>query len=138
MDFKSLEAGKTTNSFRDYASSKVGNWFLAVEGAQRWGKYGIISVVQNPGNLYTHIWDPQPWLLMMFVKWMLYPPRFGGYTMLFAAFSEEIGLEKNNGTYIEPFGRVMRNSRRDIYDAMAAGRATEFWEWCEKVYAQYT
>jgi NAD(P)-dependent dehydrogenase (short-subunit alcohol dehydrogenase family) len=57
MQYEFLEKGKTTSSNRDYAMSKVGNWYLAVEAAERWEKYGIFSVVQNPGKLRTNIYS---------------------------------------------------------------------------------
>lgn len=41
---------------QDYVASKAGNFFLAAEGARRWGTDGLISVCQNPGNLYTPMW----------------------------------------------------------------------------------
>ena len=40
---------------KNYAASKTGNWFLASELAREVGPQGILSVVQNPGNLKTDL-----------------------------------------------------------------------------------
>ncbi|KAH7108835.1 hypothetical protein B0J11DRAFT_545455 [Dendryphion nanum] len=134
IQYEFVEEGKTTNPARDYASSKVGNWYLAVEAAQRWGNYGIVSVVQNPGNLLTNIYSHQPKWLMAILKLVLYEPKLGAHTLLYSGFTPDVGIEKNNGAYIRPFGYVAPNGRQDIYMAIAAGEATKFWEWCEKMY----
>jgi NAD(P)-dependent dehydrogenase (short-subunit alcohol dehydrogenase family) len=134
IQYEFIEKGKTTNSARDYATSKVGNWYLAVEAAQRWGNYGIVSVVQNPGNLLTNIYSHQPKWLMAILKLVLYEPKLGAHTLLYSGFTPDVGIEKNNGAYIRPFGYVAPNGRQDIYMAIAAGEATKFWEWCEKMY----
>ncbi|KAF2500919.1 NAD(P)-binding protein [Lophium mytilinum] len=136
IDFKSIDSGKTMNSNRDYSCSKVGNWFLADEGAKRWGKDGIVSVVENPGNLNTSAYRYQSGFMMFFVKPILSEPKFGGYTMLYAGFTGDVGLE-SNGAYIWPFGRKIRNVREDIYQAIEEGKASEFWDWCEKKFEAY-
>ncbi|KAI8958040.1 NAD(P)-binding protein [Daldinia sp. FL1419] len=127
----------TTNLEVNYAISKVGNYFLAVEGAKRWGKDGIISVCHNPGNLYTPIWDVISWwyvaLLRLFV---LHPSKYGAYTMLYSGFSPDVN-ESTNGAYIWPWGRIRPIGRSDILQAASEGKATEFWEWCEKKWKQY-
>ena len=88
IDFSSIEAPSTTNPNRDYAISKCGNIFLAVEAAERWGQeFGIVSVCQNPGNLLTNIYAHQSALLMGVLKRVLYEPKMGAYTMLYAGFS---------------------------------------------------
>lgn len=136
MDFKTIEQTATVDSNKDYAVSKVGNLFLSVEAAERWGKFGIISVCQNPGNLNTHIYSHQPALLMAVLKLILYEPKYGAYTMLYSGFTSDISPD-NNGAYVWPWGRTRPNGRKDIYDAIKAGKATEFWEWCEKKYQQF-
>jgi NAD(P)-dependent dehydrogenase (short-subunit alcohol dehydrogenase family) len=40
VDFERIRNPSTTVTRLDYALSKAGNWFLAVEGARRWGKDG--------------------------------------------------------------------------------------------------
>ncbi|PVH98796.1 NAD(P)-binding protein, partial [Periconia macrospinosa] len=87
LQYEHLEKSKTTNSNRDYSMSKVGNWYLAVEAAQRWAKYGIVSVVQNPGNLKTNIYSHQPKLLMALLNLLLYEPKMGAYTLLYSGFT---------------------------------------------------
>ena len=133
VNFEYIEAKATQDSKRDYAVSKAGNLFLAAEAAQRWSKFGIVSVVQNPGNLLTNIYSHQPKLLMAVLKLFLYEPKYGGYTLLYSGFTPDVGVEKNNGAYIRPWGYVAPNGRQDVYNAIQEGKATEFWEWCEKM-----
>lgn len=139
--YSSLEAGATTDALRDYAMSKVGNWYLGVEAAARWGaKHGIVSVVQNPGNLNTRAYRTQPvwvqWVLRLLV---LYEPRLGACTMLFAGFTDQVGVEveQGNGVYVVPFGVVRENGRKDLYGRIGEGKAGEFWEWCEGQYGKF-
>lgn len=121
----------------DYAISKAGNWLLAAEGARRWGPNGILSVTQNPGMINTTVWKHQPSWLMAVLQPTFYPGKMGAYTMMFAGFSGEVGLDKN-GVYILPFGRVQeKNVRGDILKAIEEGKPKQFWEWCEKVYKPY-
>lgn len=68
---------------------------------------------------------------MAFLKrFVLYEPKYGAYTMLYAGFSPDITMA-HNGAYIWPWGRIRPNAREDIYRAIQEGRAREFWEWCE-------
>jgi NAD(P)-dependent dehydrogenase (short-subunit alcohol dehydrogenase family) len=93
---------------------------------------GRFQVVQNPGNLQTHIYDTQPRLMMFFVNMILYPPKHGAYTELFAGLSPEI-TEKHQGAYIIPWGRIQpRNPREDIYEAIESGKGKELWDWCDE------
>ncbi|KAH4952580.1 hypothetical protein HBI70_236070 [Parastagonospora nodorum] len=136
VDFLSIEAKATTNSKKDYAVSKAGNLFLSAEAANRWGKFGIVSVCQNPGNLLTNIYSHQSAALMAVLKLFLYEQKMGAYTLLHAGFSQDISLD-NNGAYVWPFGRTKPMMRQDIVDAIEAGKAASFWEWCEKKYANF-
>jgi NAD(P)-dependent dehydrogenase (short-subunit alcohol dehydrogenase family) len=136
IDFHSIEAKATTNSNKDYAVSKAGNLFLSAEAANRWGKFGIVSVCQNPGNLRTNIYSNQSAALMAVLDLVLYEPKMGAYTMLHAGFSPDLSLE-NNGAYVWPFGRTKPMMRQDLVDAIKAGKATSFWEWCEKKYVEF-
>ncbi|KAI0402499.1 hypothetical protein F4802DRAFT_575301 [Xylaria palmicola] len=121
----------------DYAISKAGNYFLAHEGARRWGKDGIISVCQNPGNLYTPMYDNEHWLSLELLKRLvLYRGEYGARTMLYAGLSPRIN-ETNNGTYIRPWGRNLPPARPDVVQAAAEGKAAQFWEWCERVAEAY-
>lgn len=142
IDFAELDrmnaAGTgSENASVDYAMSKTGNWFLAVEGARRWGSDGIVSVTQNPGMINTTVWKHQPNWLMAAMQPTFYPAKMGAYTMLFAGLSNDVGLE-TNGVYILPFGRVQEKSvRDDILKAIEEGKAQEFWGWCEELYQPY-
>ncbi|KAI0105835.1 NAD(P)-binding protein [Daldinia grandis] len=136
VDFARIEK-PTTNQVQDYAASKAGNYFLGVEGARRWGKYGIISVCENPGNLYTHIWVNASWWYVMLLRiFLLYPSKYGAYTMLYAGFSPDVN-EDTNGAYIWPWGKIRSVGRSDVLQAASDGKATEFWEWCERKWRQH-
>lgn len=125
------------NASVDYAISKAGNWFLAAEGARRWGSDGIVSVTQNPGMINTTVWKHQPNWLMAALQPTFHSAKMGAYTMMFSGFSEDVGLDKN-GVYILPFGRVQeKNVRGDIVKAIEEGKPKEFWEWCERMYEPY-
>ncbi|KAH8590971.1 short-chain dehydrogenase-like protein [Bisporella sp. PMI_857] len=127
-----LENGGTNDARVNYATSKAANWMIADEVGRRWGKDGIVSVVQNPGNLNTHIYHTQSQLMMFFVRRLLYPPKLGAYTELFAGLSPEIS-EKTQGAYVIPWGRIQqRNPREDIYEALEKGKGSELWEWCDR------
>ncbi|OTA63619.1 NAD(P)-binding protein [Hypoxylon sp. EC38] len=132
IDFARIEK-PTTATLQDYGASKAGNWFLAFEGARRWGRFGIISVCQNPGNLHTGIYANKTWLFMAFLKTFA---KYGAYTMPYSGFSPEVS-ESSNGAYIWPWGRIRPMSRPDVLNAALEGKATEFWEWCEKQWKQH-
>ena len=143
IDFDELNKGGTKNQQRDYATSKAGNWLLAVEGARRYGGEGILSVVQNPGNLASNIWQYMPKWTMMMLSPILHETKFGAYTELWAGLSPEI-TAKDNGGYIIPWGRLQQSSpRKDIVEAMkdpkdgGSSVAERFWEWCEEQSRQY-
>lgn len=130
-NLEDIEKGGTNNAYINYATSKAANWMVADEAGKRYGKDGIISVVQNPGNLKTEIYNTQSKVMMFFVDRLLYPPKFGGYTELYAGLSPEI-TEKQQGGLIIPWGRVQtRNPRKDIVEALEEGRGKELWDWIE-------
>ncbi|KAJ5160957.1 uncharacterized protein N7482_007961 [Penicillium canariense] len=137
-NLKDIEEGGTNNAYVNYAMSKAANWMVADEAGKRYGKDGIISVVQNPGNLKTQIYNTQTKLIMFFINRLLHPPKLGGYTELYAGLSPEI-TEKQQGGLIIPWGRVQaRNPRKDIHEALEEGRGKELWDWIEaqtKAYA---
>ncbi|KAI1214875.1 NAD(P)-binding protein [Annulohypoxylon truncatum] len=140
IDFTRIDSPRPEDVSRlDYAASKAGNWFLAAEGARRWGADGIMSVCQNPGNLYTSFYDNEPWLLVLFLKtFILYETRYGAYTMLFAGLSPLVG-EGGNGAYIWPWGRIKPVARPDVLreGAEEGGKAKAFWEWCERAWEKH-
>ncbi|KAI0386909.1 NAD(P)-binding protein [Hypomontagnella monticulosa] len=136
IDFARIEK-PTTVTYEDYAASKAGNWFFAVEGARRWGRYGIVSVCQNPGNLYTGIYTKENWLFVAFLKmFVLYDSKYGAYTMLYSGLSPEVS-DDSNGAYIWPWGQIRPIARSDILGAASDGKATAFWEWCENKWMQH-
>jgi NAD(P)-dependent dehydrogenase (short-subunit alcohol dehydrogenase family) len=118
-----------------YVASKVGNWFIGSEMARRYGKDGIISVTQNPGNLKTNLTRHVPWMKYMAYP-LLYNAKMGAYTELWAGLSSEV-KGKDNGCYVVPWGRIQSTRRQDLLDALKSveangtGRANEFWEWCQ-------
>ncbi|KAF2439373.1 NAD(P)-binding protein [Karstenula rhodostoma CBS 690.94] len=129
IDFKAIEAGKTTNSNIDYAASKTGNWFLSHEAAKAWEPYGISSVVQNPGNLNTEAYRYVPAVMRKILQTLLlYETKYGAYTMAYAGLSEEVV----NGEYVWPWGRKGKSPRADIHEAIEKGAAEKFWTWCEE------
>lgn len=136
VDFARIEK-PTTVEMQDYAAAKAANWFLAVEGARRWGKDGIISVCQNPGNLNTAIFDVFGWLMLAIIRALfLYDAKYGAYTMLFSGFSPEVN-EASNGAYIWPFGQIKPPPRVDVLQAASEGKAKDFWEWCERSWKKH-
>ncbi|KAH6671334.1 hypothetical protein B0J14DRAFT_670425 [Halenospora varia] len=133
VDFDILNASGSTIPRTNYAISKVGNYFLALEFARRYplNESGILSICQNPGNLKTTIYNSQPWLLMLFVNRLLYPVKYGAWTGLFAMFHEDF----EEGDYVIPWGRVRKDEdwgREDIKDVINAGAPLRFWRWCEE------
>lgn len=142
IDFDELPQG-TKDPQRNYATSKSGNWLLAVEGAKRYGDDGILSLVQNPGNLTSNIWQHVPKATMMFLSPFLHKTVYGAYTALWTGLSADITAE-NNGGYIIPWGRLQRSSpRKDIVLAMkdekdgGSAVASKFWDWCDQQTKQY-
>jgi NAD(P)-dependent dehydrogenase (short-subunit alcohol dehydrogenase family) len=132
IDFARLAGGKKVSPWVDYAASKCANLLLAHEGAARWAGRDIVTVCQNPGNLYTRIYRDEHWLFTLFLRtFVLYEAKYGAYTMMFAGFSEKITMALN-GCYIWPWGVVRPNAREDVYRAIDEGKAREFWEWCEE------
>ena len=107
---------------------KGSNVLLAREYQARCGGDGIVSNAWNPGNLRSELQRHQPWYTALMVNWILYPAVFGGYTELFAGWSEEAGKEERKGAYIGPWGRFVM-LRSDLGQGPDAKR---LWEWCEK------
>lgn len=142
IDFSELPHG-TKDRNRNYGTSKAGNWLLAVEGARRFGDQGIVSVVQNPGNVKTNVWRHVPKIAMVFINLLLYKTVYGAYTELYAGLSTDI-TPSENGAYVVPWGEVQRDtSRKDIVQAMkpenegGSDVAKKFWEFCENQADKY-
>lgn len=132
-----LHGSQQTN----YVQTKAANAFLASEFARRYGKDGIISVGWNPGNLKTELGRHMSFIAKLLVQPLLYEPKFGAYTMLYAGWSSDID-ESLNGAYVWPFGR-MGVLKPDILAAMKSkeeggtGEAKRLGEWCEKECGKY-
>jgi NAD(P)-dependent dehydrogenase (short-subunit alcohol dehydrogenase family) len=138
IDFELIEAGESIDPFPDYASSKVGNYWLAAECAKRYAKDRIISVCQNPGNVKSDFYRHQPSMMMLFVNPILHEPKMGAYTELYSGFSSDITPENNNGSYIWPWGKLVKaHTRADINEGITNGKATKFWEWCQEKFEPY-
>lgn len=144
IDFDSLAEG-TKDRTRSYAVSKAGTWMLCRECARRYGDDGIVSVVQNPGNLKAGSYAGTPAMIMYLITPLLHDAKFGVYTELYAGLSSDISLE-TNGAYVIPWGRIREDKlcpRKDIVKAMTPiekgglGYAAKFWDWCEEQYRPY-
>ncbi|KAH6976295.1 hypothetical protein BKA56DRAFT_552912 [Ilyonectria sp. MPI-CAGE-AT-0026] len=139
IEFELLDTG-TEDRARNYAVSKVGSWMLSREMAQRYGKHGIVSIAQNPGNVRAGSYEGAPAMVMLLMNRILHDTKFGAYTELYAGLSPSITLE-NNGAYVIPWGRVRPDRecpRKDIINAMTPeeagglGYCKKFWDWCEQ------
>ncbi|PWY89973.1 short-chain dehydrogenase [Aspergillus heteromorphus CBS 117.55] len=126
----------------NYAVSKAGNWFLADRLSRQLGEKGVISITQNPGNIYTKIYDNAPrWTVWMSTP-VYYTPKEGVNTMLWAGFAPEMTVQ-DGGRYVIPFGRWHPCPRPDLLEAMrdeeegGKGYARVFEEWCERVTREF-
>jgi NAD(P)-dependent dehydrogenase (short-subunit alcohol dehydrogenase family) len=121
----------STNQNKNHITSKVGNWFLASELAREVGPHGILSVTQNPGNLKTELLSLTSKWTQLAVSPLLYKPKMGAYTELWAGLSPEPTMEMN-AAYVIPWGRI-----HDLVDALKSveeggtGQAGKFRDWCE-------
>ncbi|KAI1362014.1 hypothetical protein F5Y08DRAFT_313395 [Xylaria arbuscula] len=122
--------------YSQYCLSKLGNFYHATEFAARYAADGIISVPLNPGNIDSDFWRTMGSLMTCILrKTLLYPPKYGAYTNVFAGFSPEVTIEKS-GQFVGPWGRF-RQVSRDILEGSKSkslggnGAAEEFWAWSE-------
>ncbi|GKZ75837.1 hypothetical protein AnigIFM56816_003293 [Aspergillus niger] len=128
---------------RNYVTSKLGNWFLSVEFARRYGGNDgaagegrrLVSVAQNPGAANTSLFRNARWTRIL--SWpLLHSPQLAAHTVLYAACAEELDRPEHNGAYIIPWGRIHPGVAAalachfDPEDNGGTGRAREFWEWC--------
>jgi hypothetical protein len=115
----------------------MGNWFLADALAKQVGSNGILSVMQNPGNLKSNLTRHLPSWVPILAAPLLYQPRMGAYTAIWAAFSKHLVVE-DGGKYIIPWGRSHPSPRQDFLDAMKSkeeggtGVAAQFMEYCDR------
>ena len=132
----------TTNQIRNYAISKTGNWFLAMEFDKRVRTEGIVCLGMNPGNLLTEIWGQGPLWGRVLLRPTMHPVVYGAYTALWTGLGEQVGLE-DGGRYAVPWGKWGTCSRVDLVDAMKSekdggtGEAERLWRWCEKITEEY-
>ncbi|KAE8347179.1 hypothetical protein BDV24DRAFT_173094 [Aspergillus arachidicola] len=121
------------DAVRNYVTSKLGNWFLSMEFARRHEESGLVSVAQNPGAANTNLLRDARWMKLL--TWpLLHSPVLSAHTVLYAAFSEELGRPEHNCGYVIPWGRIhpgvapglARHLLRE--DEGGTGRAREFWE----------
>lgn len=140
VDMGELSA-PSSDSVRNYAASKAGNWLLAAEFARKTSRDGIVSIAQNPGNLKTPIWNKAPKVAQVIMRPTMSPTIYGAYTEIWAGLSPEVTLSDGvDARYIIPWGRFFVMSRKDILEALKpkeqgghyAGRAREFWTWCDE------
>ncbi|RAH62627.1 short-chain dehydrogenase [Aspergillus piperis CBS 112811] len=130
---------------RNYVTSKLGNWFLSVEFARRYGgndgavgegrRRRLVSVAQNPGAANTNLFRYARWTRIL-SRPLLHSPRLAAHTVLYAACAEELNRPEHNGAYIIPWGRIHPGVAAALAchlapeDEGGTGRAREFWEWC--------
>ena len=128
--------------YKNYITSKIGNWFLASALAAQVGSKGILSVTQNPGNLKTACLRHAPWILGFATRPLFYRATMGAYTELWAGLSEELAIGAG-GKYVLPWGRLHPSPRPELLAAMktredgGTGVAASFVEHCEKQTAEY-
>ncbi|UKZ69125.1 uncharacterized protein TrAtP1_010136 [Trichoderma atroviride] len=91
-----LSQVENMGAFEQYCVSKLGNYWHAAEFAALYKDNGIISIPVNPGNLDSDFWRTQGALMTCILrKTLLYPPIYGAYTNLFAAFSPQVTIERS-------------------------------------------
>ncbi|KAJ5835441.1 Short-chain dehydrogenase/reductase SDR [Penicillium robsamsonii] len=128
---------KGADKSRYYFNTKVGNWFLAHSLASQIGTDGILSLVQNPGNIKTNIMRHSQAYVRFILGPLLYGPRFGAYTAIWSAFTGDLKIE-DGGKYILPWGRIHPCPRDDLLRAMkgkeegGTGVAAAFIQYCDK------
>ena len=141
MDLSELDQPHSDQQ-HNYVTSKTGNWFLAHALAKQAGPGGVLSLVLNPGNLKTQLTRHLPWYVPFLVAPLLYEPKMGAYTGLWAGFSGQLKIE-DGGKYVLPWGRLHPSPKPEFLAAMkteeegGTGIAATFVEHCEKQTAQF-
>lgn len=125
------------DNVRNYTNSKLGNWFLSAEMARRYGsEQRIVSVAHNPGAANTNLLRNAQWMKFL-ARPLLYSAEMAARTVLYAALSDDLGLD-NNGAYVIPWGRIHPQVAPKLKNAMklkedgGSGLAKEFWDFCEE------
>ncbi|CAG8892126.1 unnamed protein product [Penicillium egyptiacum] len=133
---------KDADKSRNYLNTKVGNWFLADALASQVRGDGILSLVQNPGNIKTNIMRHSRAFVPFLLGPFLYAPRFGAYTAIWSAFAGDLKID-DGGKYILPWGRVHPRPRDDLLRAMkgkeegGTGIAAAFIQYCDSQIAGF-
>ncbi|KAI5463550.1 hypothetical protein BGZ63DRAFT_381709 [Mariannaea sp. PMI_226] len=141
IELDNLDYHQDRSTYSKYGTSKAGNYFHATEFAKKYRQDGILSIPLNPGNLRTELDRTAPWWLYLARVGTTYPPLYGAYTELFAAFSPEFTLDKS-GTWVAPFGRFLP-VRDDVFKGSLSeaeggtGMAEKFWTWSEEQVKPY-
>ncbi|KAK9235058.1 hypothetical protein V1525DRAFT_365726 [Lipomyces kononenkoae] len=109
INFDDINYEKTAQKpkpFLTYGQSKVGDVLLAYEYANIVSDKGIVSLSLNPGNLRSNLQRYiGNFVRAIISRLLLYPPRFGGLTELYAGFSPEPAATKGFA-YVVPWGRI--------------------------------
>lgn len=128
--------GHTKDIAHNYSASKAGDWFLASELDRRMRGSGIVSIAQSPGTLKTKGWDDVHWAMKFLMRPVMYEPKLGAYTELWAGLSGQVTAE-DGGRFAIPWGRWHPSPRKDVLESLkgeaegGTGVAEAFWEWCE-------
>ncbi|KAF2120920.1 hypothetical protein BDV96DRAFT_280987 [Lophiotrema nucula] len=135
----------STDINEHYSASKTANWFAATEFARRSGpQTGVVTVAVNPGTYVTNVWRTCPWYLYYPFWPLLRFPIQGAYTNMWAAFSDEVGMDDAvAGRYGMCDGRWHPGQRDDLLLALKSkdeggtGQAKALFEWCEEKVKPY-
>ncbi|KAI0017757.1 hypothetical protein F4780DRAFT_573617 [Xylariomycetidae sp. FL0641] len=125
-----------------YFLSKLGAYYYAAEYAKRHRDDGVVSVSLNPGNLDSEFWREQGAMMTCILrKTLLHPPKMGAYTVIYAALSPEVTMDKS-GRFIAPWGQLWKVSKE--LEAATKPRSeggtadsAEFWAWTENQMAPH-
>lgn len=144
-----------------YGLSKAGNWLHGVEFARRHAADGILSMPVNPGHLDSELYREGGFVFKTALKALaLYPPVYGAYVELFAAFSPTLTAKQSGswGGFLTPFVFTSHTNRfaiivipwgrlypirEDLVEATKSkaeggnGHAAEFWDWCEEKVTEF-
>lgn len=133
--FGSFKDGPERNSLSEYElyiQSKFGNIVVSNEFHRRYAERGLVSISVNPGNinseLHRHIDESTilGFLRKLIGPVVLYPPKLGALTQLYAATAEEAG--NYGGKFLIPWARV--GKPRPESDDIRLGN--DLWTWLEE------
>lgn len=66
---------------------------------------------------------------------IVYPPRLGAYTELFAGLSSQLNISEDQGGWVVPWGRKNAPMRADILaeTQKEKGKPYQIYEWCDRI-----